>query len=88
MEYTVNPTELLHTITESMLYKYIVVYMFILEIVASQKPSVQGDPVPLKNIFFRLFTNFLLFKIMDFPLIQTIALTLLFTTLTVIAFEK
>lgn len=72
------------TILKSNIFRFLLIYIFILEIVSSQK----NENNLYKNIFVRLVTNVLVFYILDYSIVQSIALSLIITTLFFILAEK
>lgn len=72
------------TILKSNLFRFVLIYIFILEIVSSQNKENNI----YKNIFVRLLTNILVLYILDFSIIQSISLSLLITTTFFILSEK
>lgn len=72
------------SILHNTIFRFVVAYIFILEIVASQ----QSDHSIFKNIFVRLFTIFLVFTILGFNIIESSAAALGFTTVFFVVAEK
>lgn len=63
-------------ILKNNIFRFLLIYIFILEIVSSQNKESNL----YKNIFVRLLTNVLVFYILDFSVIQSVALSLILTT--------
>lgn len=72
------------SILKSNVFSFILIYIFILEIVSSQNKESNL----YKNIFVRLLTNVLALYILDFSIIQSIALSLVVTTIFFVTSEK
>lgn len=72
------------SILKSNVFRFVLIYIFILEIVSSQNKESNL----YKNIFVRLLTNVLVLYILDFSIIQSIALSLVITTIFFITAEK
>jgi hypothetical protein len=71
-------------ITDSVIYKLVLAYVFVLEICASQ----QTEKSIFKNIFIRLFTTFLVFHALEFNIIKSLTYSLVFTTIAFALSEK
>jgi hypothetical protein len=80
MEIKINIQDL----TQNIIFKLIVAYLFILETIKSQDTLSKSI---YKNIFVRLLTNILLFYILDFNMLSSLLCGLVFTTTTFITNE-
>lgn len=77
---SIDPIAIIHTT----IFKFILVYVFALQITASQSK----DQTIFKNIFFRLVTNFIIFIILGFDVLESSALSLIVTGTAFFVVEK
>lgn len=77
---SIDPMEIIKTT----LFKVILAYVVVLQIVASQ----QNDKSIFKNIIFRLFTNFIVLLVLEFSLIEATMYSLIITSLMFFVAEK
>jgi hypothetical protein len=77
---SIEPMIIMHT----MLFKFILAYVFGLELISSQSK----DQSIFKNIFLRIFTNFIIFVLLGFDMMVSAMYSLVFTTLFFIIAEK
>lgn len=77
---SIDPSKIIKTT----LFKLVLIYLVILEIIASQNP----EKSLFKNIFIRLITNFIVLLVLEFSLFEAVAYSLGFTTLFFVLAEK
>lgn len=77
---TLDPIAIIHTT----IFKFVLVYVFALQITASQSK----DQTMFKNIIFRIVTNFIIFIILGFGSLESIALSLIVTSTAFFVAEK
>lgn len=77
---SIDPSQIIKTT----LFKLFLVYIVILQIIASQNT----DKSNFKNIFLRLITNFIVLYVLDFSLFEAVSYSLGFTILFFILAEK
>jgi hypothetical protein len=71
-------------IMDSVIYKYVLLYVFVLQIIASQ---TKEDSI-YKNIILRLVVNFLVITQLGLPLLEGLLSSLILTTILFMAAEK
>lgn len=64
-------------IIQNNIFKFVLAYVVVLQVLASQTKS---DPTIFKNIIFRIITNTIVFLILDYSIITSIAFSLVLTT--------
>ena len=75
----------INTITNSMIYKVVIFYIFVVEIALSQSPDKSSF---FKNIIIRLITNILLINILGYDMIQSLIIGLIMTTFTFLVIDQ